>query len=515
MDLKSSSLCNFFNFLSIFSQQQNQMQQPQSQEIHQKILALTGNPYGDNELFKGLKPILGVSEDSLRATNPAAQKALLEASNNFKVSPGTGSKIRVKPISAVITKKSLFDGLEEYDASLVESFSLKQNPKRLIIKPKANLNISRSHDDSILDRSIEKENETPAESFHNQIPLLPPLADDLEADRRVSWLRTAPSQGIRPRPKLRDTGGDTTFSQIVQSGPNKEKDLQLLSGPDTSVVNISFLNDTFRSNDDNVSEVDISLIPGSAEPHPTGIVLRRSGYYTIPPLDEIVEYMDQDGRCVVPNFTVGRRGYGNVYFDDEMDVSGLNLDEICHFRNKEITLYNDDDNKPPVGEGLNRKAQVTLDQIWPQDKNTHEPIKDPERLEAMGYEAKMRRICEKRGTRFLEYRPESGSCVFKVDHFSKYTLNDSDDEGGETEPRVDPKKAKFVGGPFANGKKPENGSTILPPTEGMLRLKQHESTYLLGQHAGQRSFQPCKLSDFLQISLKLTNFSKIQISKVR
>ncbi len=63
-------------------------------------------------------------------------------------------------------------------------------------------------------------------------------------------------------------------------------------------------------------------------PHPAGIVLRRSGYYTLPPLDELARLTDERGRCEVDGFTVGREGYGNVFFPGVTDVSGFNLDDI-------------------------------------------------------------------------------------------------------------------------------------------------------------------------------------------
>ncbi|EDW77288.1 uncharacterized protein Dwil_GK18166 [Drosophila willistoni] len=163
------------------------------------------------------------------------------------------------------------------------------------------------------------------------------------------------------------------------------------------------------------------------QPHPTGIVLQRVDYYTIPSLNDLLSYLAKDGSCVVPNFTVGREDYGNAYFGEEIDVAGLNLDEIVHFNRREICMYPNDANKPPVGQGLNRSCQVTLDGIWPRCKNSHLDIKDPRRIIEMNFERRLRRCNAESDARFLEYRPETGSWVFQVKHFSQYSLNESDE----------------------------------------------------------------------------------------
>ena len=85
-----------------------------------------------------------------------------------------------------------------------------------------------------------------------------------------------------------------------------------------------------------------------------------------------------------------------------------------HFRRKEITIYPDDDHKPPVGKGLNRKAQVTLDCVWPTDKTSHSPIKSLDRLKDMGYLEKLERASARIKANFIDYRPETGSWVFEV-----------------------------------------------------------------------------------------------------
>lgn len=39
-----------------------------------------------------------------------------------------------------------------------------------------------------------------------------------------------------------------------------------------------------------------------------------------------------------------------------MNLTNLNLDEIVHFRRKEVIVYPDDNDKPNAGDGLNRLA---------------------------------------------------------------------------------------------------------------------------------------------------------------
>lgn len=49
-------------------------------------------------------------------------------------------------------------------------------------------------------------------------------------------------------------------------------------------------------------------------------------------------------------------------------------------------------------------------------------IKGRERLDEMNFESKLRAVCNEHDTQFIEYRPQTGTWVFKVNHFSKYGL---------------------------------------------------------------------------------------------
>jgi nuclear pore complex protein Nup98-Nup96 len=83
---------------------------------------------------------------------------------------------------------------------------------------------------------------------------------------------------------------------------------------------------------------------------------------------------------------------------------------------REVVVYPDDlpDPKPAVGEELNKPAVICMDGFWPKDKTTGDLIHDEQRLESMNYSSRLQKIVSKTGGRFLEYKPETGRCVFQV-----------------------------------------------------------------------------------------------------
>lgn len=63
-------------------------------------------------------------------------------------------------------------------------------------------------------------------------------------------------------------------------------------------------------------------------PHPANIVLTRPGYYTVPSWQELTDITDENGDCIVEDFTIGREGYGSVFFPGSTNIAGMNFDEI-------------------------------------------------------------------------------------------------------------------------------------------------------------------------------------------
>ncbi|XP_051956163.1 nuclear pore complex protein Nup98-Nup96-like isoform X2 [Xyrauchen texanus] len=401
--------------------------------LQQQISALAYSPFGDSPLFRNPLSDPKKKEERLKPTNPAAQKALTTPTQ-YKLTPRPATRVRPKALSSSGSSKSqLFDGLDDDDEPSLNNgaFMPRKSIKKLVLK---NLNNS-----SLYNNSVNRETydlASPSEYPQNGLCLSVDEGetrevtvdrsgeDDLEVSKFYTNPITKPVPHSQPSPLLQDT-----ITEFKMRGASSYH-----NGLEASSEEISLVEDSFQEERD--EELEAQRLP-----HPAGIVLDRVGYYTIPTMEELGKMLNENGECIVENFTVGRKGYGSVFFPGEVNLTNMNLDDIVYFRRKEIIVYPDDKDKPLAGEGLNRRAEVTLDGVWPNDKTTCSQIKIPERLIEMNYEGRLEAASRKQGARFLEYRPETGSWVFEVAHFSKYGLQESDEE--EVPPsKVDLKKLK-------------------------------------------------------------------------
>ncbi|GLV36712.1 Nucleoporin 98-96kD [Carabus blaptoides fortunei] len=418
---------------------------PNQASGEQQILNMSSTPYGLSNLLNNVAEVDNDLKDSTRPTNPGELIALL---NTVSKSPTNSPAEKLQPVQVFSRKIPMFDGLEHKDESLVSNIRVNNNPKRLVLRK----NLDNNDDDFNRPGSnwLASENDDTPNKFGNLMNnyLKDNILDtvDLTKDDKLTTSFDSKNNSHADVSELRPSLSSTRITSpakalYISPEPENEEDTDNRDDDTDLFAEASELQDWNQDGSVNLTLDDHSNLNNSnvnsfskhtADPHPTGITLTRPEYYTVPSLDELVKYIGEDGTCVVKGFTVGREGYGNVYFLDAFDVSNLNIDELVHFRHKEINIYPDETKKPPVGQGLNRRAQVTLDKVWPFDKKAKALVTDVETLSKIDYAGRLRRLSEKQNTRFVEYRPDTGSWVFKVEHFSKYGHRDSDESDDDS-----------------------------------------------------------------------------------
>lgn len=155
--------------------------------------------------------------------------------------------------------------------------------------------------------------------------------------------------------------------------------------------------------------------------------LRHSDYYTEPRIQELAaKERAEPGYCRhVKDFVVGRNGYGSIKFFGETDVRRLDLESLIQFNNREVIVYMDESKKPPIGQGLNKPAEVTLLNIKCFDKKSGQQYTEGPRIDK--YKEMLKRKAEDQGAEFVSYDPVKGEWKFRVNHFSTYKLGDEDE----------------------------------------------------------------------------------------
>ncbi|KAL1196169.1 Nuclear pore complex protein NUP98B [Cardamine amara subsp. amara] len=145
--------------------------------------------------------------------------------------------------------------------------------------------------------------------------------------------------------------------------------------------------------------------------------LNHSEYFTEPRIQELAAKETVDpGYCKrVKDFVVGRHGYGSIKFLGKTDVCRLDLEMLVQFHNREVNVYMDESKKPPVGQGLNKPAVVTLLNIKCMDKKSGKQVTEGVRLDK--YKEMLKRKAKEQGAEFVSYDPLNGEWMFKVEHF--------------------------------------------------------------------------------------------------
>ncbi|ORY92258.1 nucleoporin autopeptidase-domain-containing protein [Syncephalastrum racemosum] len=156
---------------------------------------------------------------------------------------------------------------------------------------------------------------------------------------------------------------------------------------------------------------------GSAPPKAYAQVSAQEGYYCSPTLETLLT-MSKEELSHVERFMVGRHGFGEIRFEGPVDLSNVELHDILGkiavIQERSVVCYPDNDKKPPVGQGLNNRAICKLENCFATDKDTRQPVKDPNHPRAQMFSQKLK---NRPGVKFIDYDSETGTWTFQVEHF--------------------------------------------------------------------------------------------------
>ncbi|AMD21332.1 HER053Wp [Eremothecium sinecaudum] len=160
--------------------------------------------------------------------------------------------------------------------------------------------------------------------------------------------------------------------------------------------------------------------------------------YWCSPTIEQLQQLPVKQLTAVPNFVIGRKGYGTISFDLDVDLSAFRDDFKRHLfggviifnENKTVEVYPDDSMKPAIGLGLNVPSTISLERIYPVDKKTNKLFTDNSDFTKV--QLFVKKLKSMRDMDFISYNPYDGIWTFKVKHFSIWGLiNDSDTDGND------------------------------------------------------------------------------------
>ena len=184
---------------------------------------------------------------------------------------------------------------------------------------------------------------------------------------------------------------------------------------------------------------ELAIVPEDESPAPANTQHKRAappksqedqeaGDYWMTPSKTEIQMMTKEQRRQLSGFAVGRIGCGRVEFNEPVDVTNINLDDIYDniavIELRSLTVYPDQSKKPALGKGLNVPSTIFLENSWPRTKDRKSQSYEKSGVRFNKHVDRLRKVT---GTEFVDYDKETGIWSFKVPHFTTYGFDYDDD----------------------------------------------------------------------------------------
>ena len=188
---------------------------------------------------------------------------------------------------------------------------------------------------------------------------------------------------------------------------------------------------------------ELAAVPEDREPDSVASIMKlptdaqaktdpTPGDYYMNPTRAELSKLPRHQQMSFRNFEVGRNNCGHVVFNDPVDLTSINLDDIfdklVEIRVRSITVYPDPSTKPPRGKGLNVPSTLYIENSWPRSRG-----KPSSATAGQVYDKHVARLKRMGGTDFVGYDAPSGVWTFRVPHYTRYGLDYDDDEDTEND----------------------------------------------------------------------------------
>ena len=184
-----------------------------------------------------------------------------------------------------------------------------------------------------------------------------------------------------------------------------------------------------------VHEDGVLEAPSPTQGPPKRPKLSEGEYWVKPSIQELKK-MSPSQLKSISGFQAGREGYGYVDFKEPVDLMYNNLNAnleqlvngtIIKVSTRSVTIYDD---SPPMGCGLNVPARVYMHNSYPRGWNKDRVRKH--NMSAMRVQKQRDLLQRVPDTRFIDWKPENGTWIFEVDHWTTYGFEEDDEDVDDT-----------------------------------------------------------------------------------